>query len=141
MKLVRAHQTDDLQSEIKKRFAEFNRSSSPSRGRRHPHELRELVYQAGTQGLKVGTLCRLTGLSRSAARRWLAEGPLKPAIPPAMPRRLSVVVEPPIKDPRTAPIVVRLPSGVTIELSDGSSLNGELLTTLSSLEVRHAPAR
>ena len=138
MKLVRV-QSDDLQSEIKKRFADFNKGSSPSKGRRYPRELKELVCTAGAQGLEPVTICRLTGLSSSAAKRWLAGG--GPAS--FVPRRLAVV------DTRAgsrrlssaAVVVVRLPSGITIEMSDSRALSADLLAALSSLEVRHAASR
>jgi hypothetical protein len=44
MKLAASVQpVNDLQNLIKSRFAEFNRQSSPSRGRKYPPELRELI--------------------------------------------------------------------------------------------------
>ncbi len=136
MKLVHAQQADDLQCEIKRRFTEFNRSGPPSQGRRYPRELKELICQAGVQGVKPAILVRLTGLSTSAVTRWLATA----APAPVAARRLAVVDTSPPREV-IAPIIVRLPSGVTLELSDGRSLNSELLAALNTLEVRHAASR
>jgi len=138
MKLVRDPRPDDPLSEIKRRFAEFNKSSSPSKGRRYPPELKELVQSAGAQGHESATLCRLTGLSSSAANRWLAAAAPRPVAA----RRLAVVdasANSPHAPP--APVVVRLPSGVTIELSDSRSLSGAMLAALGLLEVRDAASR
>ena len=133
MKLVRTPTADDLQDEIKKRFAKYNGTRPPSRGRRYPSELKELVCHGGSQGLKVATLCRLTGLSSTAVHRWIKAVPA----PPTTARRLAVThANPPAAV--ASPVVVRLPSGVTIELGDSRVLNGDLLATLSTLEVRHA---
>jgi hypothetical protein len=38
-------------------------------------------------------------------------------------------------------VLVSLPSGVTIELSDSRALEGSLLMALGALEVRHAASR
>ena len=133
MKLIHSERVDDLQAEIRKRFAEFNRTSSPSRGRRYPQELKDLISQAGARGDKTAVLRGLSGLSASAINRYRAGvGPKALA-----PRRLTVVGASPVEGPTTA-VVIRLLSGVAIELADSRSLSLELLTTLSTLEVRHA---
>lgn len=139
MKLVRVSQVDGLQTEIRKRFADFNRSKPPSKGRRYPDELRQLVAQAAAQGIKLSELSRLTGLSSSGVRRWVPKASL--ALP-AAPRRLEVVgADEPLPLVRTAAVVVRLLSGVTIELADGRALTGDLLAALSAPEVQHAASR
>lgn len=135
MKLVHAPNSDQLQNEIRKRYAEFNCSRPPSKGRRYPRELKELVRHGCSQGLKVATLRRLTGLSSSAIKRWHKEG-IGASAPPA-PRRLAVTDSSPLPSLVCA-VVVRLPSGVTIELSDSCALNRDLLAGLAALEVRHA---
>ena len=43
MKLATNSIPRDIKSQIKDRFAEFNRKSAPSKGRKYPAELRELV--------------------------------------------------------------------------------------------------
>lgn len=139
MKLVRVPQADGLQAEVKKRFSDFNRQRPPSKGRRYPVELRQLVTQAAAQGVKISELSRLTGLSSSGVRRWV---PTASAAKSAAPRRLEVVAaaEPVPPVPAVA-VVVRLPSGVTIELADGRALTGCLLAALGAPEVRHAASR
>ena len=131
MKLVSAQHVEDLQTELKKRFAEFNRSSSPSKGRRYPVELHDLVRRAIVQGVPSADVRRLTGLSPTAVMRWAK------AAKPKVPRRLKVVNNDGPR-PAAAAVVVRLPSGVAIELTSASALNPELLASLARLEVNHA---
>ena len=141
MKLARVPQAEDLVSEVRRRFADFNRSRPPTKGRRYPGELRQLVCQAAAQGCKVAELGRLTGLSPSGLRRWL---PKAERLRPESPRRLEVVAADTLPTPTKAPaiaVVVRLPSGVTFEFADGRALTGDLVSTLIATEVRHAAAR
>lgn len=139
MKLVRVPQADGLQAEVKKRFADFNRSRPPSKGRRYPDDLRQLVCQAAALGIKVSELSRLTGLSVTGIRRWVPKASTTLA---AAPRRLEVVAADETLSPvRALAVVVRLPSGVIIELSDGRALTSGLLAALNALEVRHAASR
>jgi hypothetical protein len=133
MKLVHSERVNDLQAEIKTRFAEFNKTSSPSRGRRYPTALKELIGQAGAQGLKTAVLRRLSGLSLSAINRYRATSRPRSLVP----RRLTVVGARSGEGATTA-VVIRLSSGVAIELADSRTLSLELLTTLHTLEVRHA---
>lgn len=140
MKLARVPQAEELVGEVRRRFADFNRSRPPSKGRRYPDELRQLVCQAAAQGCKVAELGRLTGLSASGVRRWLPK--VKATRPAVAARRLEVIapdVAPPLAC--SSVIVVRLPSGVTMEFAEGRALTSELVTTLMDLEVRHATAR
>ncbi len=135
MKLAPANQPiAELQNLIKNRFAEFNRQSSPSRGRRYPHELRELVQRGSAAGIGPMELKRLSGMSETAIKCILAK--VKTKAKPLAPRRLEVVGLP--VEQSTSPLIVRLPSGVTIEFADASMLTVTLLSALSSLEVKHA---
>jgi len=63
MKLVRTQFADDLQVELKNRFASFNRSSSASKGRHYPAELKQLVCKALADGVESCALRRITGVS------------------------------------------------------------------------------
>jgi hypothetical protein len=142
MKLVSSQRSDDLQTKIKSRFAEFNRSSSPSKGRRYPEELQKLVRQALEDGVGPTVVRDLTGISSTALQRWSKAA--KPArarrlTKPSAPRRLAVVRD--VAGKRRSPIVVRLPSGVSIEFGDGTDLNADLLTTLGRLGVARATTR
>ena len=125
-----------LEALIKNRFAEFNRHSSATRGRKYPNALRELVREGGAAGIRPSDLRRLTGMSQTAIKCTLAKAKAKPKV--AAPRRLEVVGSPaePVKVSNS--LVVRLPSGVTIELIDSTMLTPALLRSLAGLEVNHA---
>lgn len=149
MKLVPNQRPVNLQDEIKKRFTEFNKSCPPSRNRRIPSELKQLVCRGHQQGLAVKTLCQLACLSSSAVYSWLGAVNSNSL----QPRRLAVTDA---IQPKTVPskaaqsplsekvaqslVVIRLASGVTIELAEGCSLNADLLKTLNALEVDHVTA-
>lgn len=142
MRIVSAQRSDDIQARVRARFGEFNRTSSSSKGRKYPEELRALVSQASAEGVEISTLCKLTGASSTAVARWCrapkalsSRRPLKPATS----RRLEVVGSDIAK--RHQPIVVRLPSGVSIEFGDGAALSGDFLVTLASLGGNHATSR
>lgn len=139
MKLVRVPETDSLLAEVKKRFADFHRSRPPAKGRRYPVDLRHLVCNAAAVGIKLSELSRLTGLSVTGLSRWVPKASTAPA---AAPRRLEVVAaDEAVSSIPALPIVVRLPSGIIIELADGRALTTGLLAALSAPEVRHAAAR
>ena len=128
----------ELETLIKSRFAEFNRQSSASRGRKYPEALRKLVCEGNAAGIGVSDLRRLTGMSQTAIKWALANA--KTRLP--APRRLEVVGSPVFESrPASSPLIVRLPSGVTIELSDAAQLTSALLRNLASLEVGHAASR
>ena len=133
-----AQSSDDLQVLIKKRFSEFNRRSAPSRGRKYPAELRELVCRGMAVGIRLVDMKRLTGMSLAAIRSALSQA--KPE-KPLKPRRLEVVGLPAEMRPPSSPVIVRLPSGVSLELPDASMLSSALLHSLASLEVNHAASR
>ena len=145
MRLVSAQRAEDIQSKVKARFAEFNRTSSPSKGRKYPQELQALACQALGEGVELPVLCQLTGASSTALARWFKTAKPATALASrrrpkvAAPRQLEVVCSDVGTRPR--PIIVRLPSGVSIELGDGVALNGELLTALSALGGGHATSR
>lgn len=142
MRIVSAQRSDDIQARVKARFGEFNRTSSPSRGRKYPKELRALVSQASAEGVELSTLGELTGASSTALARWCQAAKLPPPRrprPPAKSRRLEVVGGD--ADKRPQPILVRLPSGVSIEFGDGAVLSGDFLVTLATLGVNHATSR
>lgn len=102
-----------------------------------------MVRQALADGAEPSTLCRLTGASSSAMNRWAesakASPPSQAADPVAAPRRLEVVGADVGRNDR--PVVVRLPSGVSIELSSPAALDRGLLTTLASLEACDVASR
>ena len=52
MKLAVGSPYDNIRSQIKDRFAEFNRKSSPSKGRKYPADLRDMVRRAARSGIK-----------------------------------------------------------------------------------------
>ena len=137
MKLIPMQQGGDLRSEIKKRFSEFNQSGPMTPGRHYPRELKKLACQGAAEGLTVEDFCQLAGVSKVTAQGWWAKG--VPATAKRS-RRLAVVDDRPASV-STASVVVRLPSGVTIELADRCALNSSLLSALAVLEVRHAASR
>jgi hypothetical protein len=142
MRLISARGSDDIQVRLKARFTEFNRSSSPSQGRKYPVELQALVRQASSEGIELSTLGQLTGASPTALARWCKAAEVAPArrlTKPLKVRRLEVVR--PDVDKRTSSIVVRLPSGVSIEFADGAVLGADLLTSLATLGGSHAASR
>jgi len=142
MKLAANSAHLDIRSQIKDRFAEFNRKSSRSKGRRYPADLRELVRQGAMSGIKPKDLERLSGMSSTAIKRAQAVTPIAGAAKPLPPRRLQVVDA--VREQRqqvAAPLLVRLPSGVTIEMAGEAALTQTLLHTLASLEVKHAASR
>jgi hypothetical protein len=133
MKLAAAQPLSELRDLIKNRFAEFNRHSSPTRGRKYPPELRELVCRGGAAGIRKSDLRRLTGMSETAITTALIKAKAKLPIP----RRLEVVGLPVESQPKPIPLIIRLPSGVTIELAHQEMLTAALLGALSSMEVNH----
>ncbi len=141
MKIVGAKKSEDLEIEIKERFAEFNKASSGSKRRRYPDELKDLLRQAHKRGVRIAALCRLAEVSRPVVKDWLAA---RGASTPVSTRRLAVVKSAEghvrVADP-AIPVVVRLPSGVTIELADCRALSSDLLTVLCGVEVAHAASR
>ena len=125
----------DLHDLIKNRFSEFNRNSSPSRSRKYPLDLRELVARGGAAGISKKELRRLTGMSETAIIRAL----IKTKIP--APRRLEVVDLPVGPRLNPIPLKIRLPSGVTIELAHQEMLTAALLSALNSMEANHVASR
>lgn len=138
MKLISAQSDDDIQAKVKARFAEFNRTSSPSKGRRYPEELRALVNQAVAKGATLSTLRDLTGVSSSVLCGWAKGGNPTTA---AKARRLKVVGVSVSVDKSRQPIIIRLPSGVSIEVSDSKVISGNFLVALASLGGSHATSR
>ena len=142
MKLATNSIPRDIKSQIKDRFAEFNRKSAPSKGRKYPAELRELVRQGAISGIKPKDLKRLSGMSSTAIERAQSVTLSVDDARPVPPRRLQVVDA--VSEQRqqvAAPFLIRLPSGVTIEMAGEAALTQTLLHTLASLEVKHAASR
>ncbi len=140
MKLVRVHRADDLETKIKHKFLEFNRTSLPSKGRKYPDDLKALVCRALAEGIRPIVLLRLTGVSASAMHKWTRTA--NASVPSGddakasvAPRRLEVFDCSPVYG---GAIVVRFPSGVSIEFGDAAGLNHEILKALATLEVNHA---
>jgi hypothetical protein len=128
MQSVNHDKISTLEAELKDRFAEFHQLNPASNRRRYPRELKALVVQAKEKGLRSATICRLSGLSSSAVHRYSAAGGPKVI----QPRRLTIV-DTKAAQKGKAPVVIRLSSGVSIELSDGSGLSPDLLKSLSAL--------
>ncbi len=142
MKLVSAHRWDELQTKLKSRFGEFNRTSSASQGRRYPEELRALVRQAIAEGADPVALRQITGISPTAMKQWVSgrtPASTRRTDKPSAPRRLEVIDDKASK--RQAAIVVRLQSGITIEFGDRADLNADFLAVLATLGRSHAAAR
>ena len=136
---------DSLRALIKDRFADFNRSSKPSRGRKYPVELRELIREGHLTGIPPRDLEELSGMSLTAIKGAVALKTRRqvvsaPPIPKA-PRRLEVVGSAADSRPLSSSVMIRLPSGVTIDLGDPSGLTPALLVTLANLEVPHVASR
>lgn len=142
MRLINARRSDDIQSHLKSSFAEFNRTSSPSKGRRYPQNLQTLVRQASEAGVALSTLVELTGASSTALSRWCTSAKVRPArrqIKGPKARRLEVIGS--NVERRGPAVVVRLPSGVAIELGDAVALNDVLLASLATLGGLHVASR
>ncbi len=122
----------DLETVIKSRFAEFNRRSSPSQGRRYPSDLRDLLCQGSLSGLSNSELRRLSGMSPTSIKATLAN------VKPVCARRLEVIPSAPLEEAARIPLTIRLSSGVRIEIPEVGMLTAELLINLSKLEVSHA---
>ena len=140
MKLATNSIPRDIKSQIKDRFAEFNRKSAPSKGRKYPAELRELVRQGAISGIKPKDLKRLSGMSSTAIERAQTVTLFVDDARP--PRRLQVVDA--VSEQRqqvAAPFLIRLPSGVTIAMAGEAALTQTLLHTLVSLEFKHSASR
>jgi len=128
---------DDIVTLIKTRFLEFNRKSSPSKGRKYPADLRELISKGAAAGISQSELRRLSGMSKTAIANAM-QGAIKK---PLTVRRLEIVGSTAGCPVKLSPLVVRLPSGITIELSDAQMLTATLVSTLANLEVNHATSR
>lgn len=140
MKSVDAQRIDELRSQIRARFAKFNRTSSPPKGRRYPKELQALVSQGAQHGLNLSVLGELTGASSTTLGRWAGRAKRcrrSPASKTPSARRLEVAPE----SARQAPVTVRFPSGVSIEFADTTLLSSQFLAILASAEVSYAAAR
>ena len=129
------HPIDELQTLIKNRFAEFNRRSKASRGRRYPPELRELICRGNAAGLLQKDLKRLSGMSQTAIRNTLSKARPEKAI------RLEVVGIAPEAQQILMPLIIRLPSGVSIELSASTLLTETLLNSLAQIGGKDASSR
>ncbi len=137
---------DSLRMQIRDLFADLNRRSAPSRGRQYPSELRALVRQAYSSGISIVELRKLSGMSNTAVRGALKQGSdskgrSAPSVKGPPPRRLEVVTSQCETRAPRGPLVIRLPSGVTIELADAGSLTASLLHSLANIEVSHAASR
>lgn len=139
---------EDVRKRIKEAFTEFNRNSAPSHGRRYPIELRQLIFQGHLAGLKPKELMRLSGMSSTAVTYATKKNSRSGALLPhkqksksLAPRRLEVVSElvEPVED--RSPLVIRLPSGVVLELRDGTALTSSLIHVLANVEVNHVTSR
>jgi len=145
MKITQNQIIPGLEDEMRRRFSNYKKMHPVAKSRRFAPDLIELVRRAATQGMKKGVLCQITGVSSSTMHRWLNGRKLENI----QPRRLEVVrdeevvVQPnsPVLKAKICPsiaAIVRLPSGITVELADSRALVGDLLFALSTMEVRHA---
>jgi hypothetical protein len=141
---------------IKDGFAEFNRDSVATRGRQYPVHLRELIAQGYLAGLKRQELRNLSGMSYCALDYAIRSPSLRgekivskenPSAKPSdksrriQPRRLEIVPEDRGMAPALNPLLIRLPSGVVIELRDGSALTPSLIQALAKVEANHVASR
>lgn len=136
MKLIPIQLGNDLQLEVKRQFAEFNKNIPRRKGRQYPPGLKGLARRALQQGISPPELHRLTGMSNASIHRLATATEPVALAAPKSPKRLEVVGESlATGEPQGA--TIRLPSGVSIELSDVTALGG-LLPSLIALEVNHA---
>jgi hypothetical protein len=140
MQLMQVTQQKDLEAEAKRRFTEFHQQHATYAGRRYPPELISLVRQVADAGVESARLGKLIGVHHTTLCRWLGRTPKvkKPArrVQPLQntpPRKIAVVAP-----AQKASIVVRFPSGISIEM-DG--LSADLLASLARLEVSDASSR
>ena len=93
-------------------------------------------------GIKPKDLKRLSGMSSTAIERAQSVTLSVDDARPVPPRRLQVVDAVSEQHQQVAaPFLIRLPSGVTIEMAGEAELTQTLLHTLASLEVKHAATR
>lgn len=134
-----------IRAKIQEKFAEFNQTIPSSQGRRYPADLRELIRRGYSAGVSITDLSRLSGMSRSAVD-FVVKDRSKPNRPAA--RRLQVVdrefieVETePERATTPSPMVIKLPSGLSLELSDSRALTVDLLHMLMRVGGVHAASR
>lgn len=137
---------EELKTNIKERFAEFNRNSVASTGRQYPKDLRALIIQGHIAGLKRSALNALSGMSTTAISYAIKSNKVGSHHPKSThikktPRRLEVVADVLPSRSNRNPLVIRLPSGVILELADETLLTPSLIHTLTNVEVHHAPSR
>ena len=124
----------DLEDEIQRRFDSYNKLNPPKNTRRLPSDLIELLLYAAAEGVKKQTLSQISGVASSTINRWQKCKKTK-KIPP---RRLEIVREEDVEfenrpNLTLAEAIVRLPSGIAIELMNSRSLTRDFLITLSEL--------
>jgi hypothetical protein len=127
---------DDLEGKLKLQFTEFNRNNPVSKTRRVPEDLKELIRQAGLQGIKRTEICRISGLAPTTVHRYLSSLVSDNKLPVS--RRLTVVGS--AQEVNLGLAKIRLCSGVTIEL-EACALSQELLGSLNALGGGHVAAR
>jgi hypothetical protein len=142
---------EKLKLTIKGTFGEFHRKSIRSTGIRYPKELHELIVQGHMAGIGKAELILLSGMSRCSVSNSIERkhqyseknrGSSEKKVPP---RRLEVVPNAAKSRGPQEPLIIRLPSGVVLELTDETLLTPSLLKTLAGVEfreeVQHAPSR
>lgn len=108
---------NQVREKLQVAFAEFNRQSRRSKGRRYPPQLQKMVREAAAAGLSKSELMKLTGMSDSAMRYAVGQTPAKakPQARTASVRRLEVVSAASEPLGESSKLTIRLPSGVVIQ--------------------------
>ncbi len=151
MRLAASHSSlVEIRTSIKERFAEFNRLTPARHGRRYPEELRELIRKGSVAGIEVRELVELSGMSvkgvnlaigkRKKSYAKITGNGAKHSGKPS-PKRLDVFSERVESSQSRCPLVIRLPSGIVIETTEGSSLTPSLLQVLAKVEVSCVASR
>ena len=134
MKLDKTADLAALSQNLSSSFQTFRSQTASTLSRRYPKELIESTCKAYLSGVPRKELVKITGVSWANLKRWFQKSPAS-----KKPRQLKVVVESSVS--LEAPtlshqnILIRLKSGVVIELPGVECLTLPFLKTLSVLEV------
>jgi len=135
MKSDKATHFESLSKNLAAQFQKFHEHVAPrTRSLRYPQELIESACDAYKQGVPRKMLVKSTGLSSANLNRWFQK-----SSPFKKPRRLKVVDETVVTQDNlplsSQTILIRLKSGVVIELPSVECLSVPFLKTLSVVEV------
>ena len=122
-----------LALDLASKFQAFHSPIGGKRQHRYPKELIESACVAYKSGVPRKDLVKITGVAWGGLQRWFKKSPAS-----KKPRRLKVVAgfaEEKMSASCQQNILIRLKSGVVIELPDVDCLSVSFLKTLSVLEV------